>query len=368
MDNKSKKVIELNGKPYDSASGTTVTKPTGRGKNMDGFFRVVPKASAPVPVPTQHVTVVAAPAPAPQPSSKPQRGFNHAHAHKPETPKTLMRTAVKKPTPGFKQQATVQGSLQHKVPSLIASKPSASHIDPHRLSRASNVARSPHIARHQNETARPIAVNFMPLQVQAAPNKPDQTEPAGAPAPQPTNKPLDIFEHAIANAGNFVDLQAHRTHFKRRTRRHIASMAAGTFALLVIAGFAAYQNTPGLQFKVASLQAGIATRMPNFQATGFAYNGVRAADGKLTVGLKGNGATYQLIQQTTNWSDQDMIQNISSTDAGGNPDYSTISVNGTAVYKLANDSATWVSDGKWYQVTGTNPLNDTQLKSLVSNT
>ncbi len=367
---KSKNITVVDGKFLEvtsestAQSGTTAAPKTTSGQNVDGFFRASQGPPVTAHSTNQKISVLAAPAPAPKRSNKPDRNLNHAHAHKPDTPKTLMRSAVKRPTPSFKQQTSIQGSLQHKVPSLVATKKSVSTVDPYRLSRAASVERSPHVARHHNPSAAPLTIGFAPLPVQAAPEKPTET---GAPAPQHSNKPIDIFEHALANAGNFVDMQAHASHFKKQARKHFTSMTAGALALLVIAGFAAYQNTPGLQFKVASLQAGVATRMPNFQAAGFAYNGARATNGKLVVGFRGTDATYQMTQQATNWSDSDMIQNISSTDAGGNPNYTTVNSHGVNVYKLSNNSATWVSGGKWYQVTGTRALSDNQLSSLVSN-
>ena len=193
----------------------------------------------------------------------------------------------------------------------------------------------------------------------------------GAPAPIPTNNPTpadsptDIFEHALMNATHYVDVHAHVKHFKKQTKRHLVSMAAGTFALVVIAGFAAYQNTPGLQFKVASIHAGVSTTMPNFKAAGFAYTGVRASDGKLTIGFKDDTGKYQLTQQTTNLANGDVIQNISATDASGNPNYTTVQAGDTTVYRFANTDATWVYGGTWYTVNGNSPLTDSQVQSLV---
>ena len=355
MDMKSKNPTKPKGKHSGAATASTSGVKSAVGQNMDGFFRA------------PHMVSLGTAARSPKTLPKLNRTPNHAQAHKPQAPKTLMRSSVQRPAESFKQQASVQASLQHKVPSLIVPKSSVASVDPERLTRATSIQRSPHIARHHTQSSHPIAVQLAPLTVQPAPDKPTSTA-AGAPAPQPHNKPIDIFEHAVANASNYVDTQAHRTHFTKHARRHLTSMAAGTLALLVIAGFAAYQNTPGLQFKVASVQAGVATHMPNFQAAGFAYTGVRSSNGKLTVGFSGSGAQFQMTQQATNWSSQDMIQNISSTDASGTPNYTTVNVQGMDVYRLSNNTATWVSNGKWYQVTGNGALNDSQIKALVANT
>ena len=300
-----------------------------------------------------------------------QINVNHAKAHKPQAAVTLMRTAVKRPSPSLKAQTKVQSSLTHSTPSLIPVKHTAQHIDEDRLVRASSVGVSPLIAHHGKQVQK-VAIGVVPLAVQPMPTnpvKPGDDTPAGAPAPLPNNnpQPQDIFNHALANAANFLDVREHRSHFRKQAKRHITSMAAGTLALLVIAGFAAYQNTPGLQLKVAGVQAGVATHMPNFSAAGFAYNGVKAGEGKLTLGFSNANGNYQLVQQNTSWSGTDMIQDVSAVDASGNPNYTTVQAGITTVYRFSNSNAMWVSNGKWYTVTGTGALSNNQVKSLVQN-
>jgi hypothetical protein len=299
------------------------------------------------------------------PTSPKKVAINHAVAHKPQSSVTLMRGGVKRPLPSVKAQANVQGALAHAVPSAIPVKHAAAAIDTDRLVRAGSVETSPLIAHHGKQA--PKAPAIVPLHVQPVPVKPEGTVPAVAPAPQPNNKPQDIFDHALANAANFLDVKEHRTHFRKQTRRHVANMLAGTAALVVIAGFAAYQNSPGMQLKVASVQAGVATNMPNFKAAGFAYGGAKASNGKLTVGFSNQSGKFQLTQQNTSWSETDMIQSVSAIDASGKPNYKTIQAGSTTVYRFNNSTATWVSGGKWYSVTGTGALTDGQVESIVTN-
>jgi hypothetical protein len=399
--------IQVNGNLYDAVTGkrlgSTVTpriKTTGR--NIDGFFRS--RTTKPVASDTHKITVAtktqpAAPKPArtaaahaklrrPQPSqrvvradvtapaklshqpkhSEPKHAASAAHhkPHKPQSAITLMRTAVKRPSPSIRKQANAQGALAHTNPSIIPVKHTASYVDEDRLVRATTTPTSSMVAHHGKEVSR-VAPAVVPLHVVPVPVKPEGDVPAAVPAPQPTNKPQDIFDHALASANHFVDVKQHRAHFRKQSRHHVASMAAGMLALLVIAGFAIFQNSPGLQLKVAGMRAGVATTMPNFQAAGFAYTGVKAGDGKLTLGFSGGGSHYQLIQQDTNSSSQDMIRDISSTDAGGHPNYTTLKTDGTTVYRFSNTSATWISGGKWYSVTGNGALSNDQIKSLVEN-
>lgn len=284
----------------------------------------------------------------------------HAKAHKPQATHILMRQSVKKPSAGIKKQINVQSELMHQVPAVIATKMSVHSINPSRLERAKNVAKSQHIYHYSHQAAPKVRPLVTSLQVKQAP--PLITEHSVV------SKPLDLFENALANASNFVDTQSSKLHFKKKARRHVASMSAGVLALVILGSFLAYQNVPGVQLKIASIRAGVQTGMPNFQAAGFAFNHViKHKSNQLTIGFSGHGANYQLVQQPTNWSSNEMIQNISSTDASGTPNYTTIDTKGPTVYRLANNSATWVSDGKWYQVNGTGSLSDYQLKNLVSN-
>jgi len=296
---------------------------------------------------------------------------NHTKARTAQDSTTLMRSAVKRPAPSLRKQAGAMGALRRSMPSLIVAKSSAHTVDDSRLTRAQKTGRSPLIAHHASPVGHAIRPTIAPLAVQPVPVKPEGEVPNTIPAPnQPTNKPstpTDIFEHALANASNYVDVQVHRAHLKKQARRHMTSMAAGTLALLVIAGFAAYQNTPGLQFKVASIHAGVSTSMPNLHAAGFAYNGVHAANGALTVGFTNTDGSYQLTQTNTNLSSSDMIQSISATDASGTPNYRTLQAGATTVYRFDNTGATWISGGKWYTVSGNSALSDSQVESIIRN-
>lgn len=405
---KSKTTIEVNGKRYDAITGAVIgvasAPPVHAGKNIDGFFRsrttAVKTTAVPTPPISDRTAVLATPAPGYRPKSQPSRGLNHARAHTPQpartaevrihsdashtqkpaihrTPaapnhtkphtaqhsQTLMRTAVQRPAPSFHKQVATKAALQHSVPSLIVPKKSVVSLDADRLARAQTISRSPLVAHHASQV-HAVQPTFTAISVQPTPTKAPETTP---PPPMPTNKPTDIFEHALANATNFIDIKAHQAHFKRKTRAHVASMAAGTLALFVIAGFAAYQNTPGLQLRVAGLRAGIATSMPDFKAAGFAYKGVTAGDGKLTVGFSGVSGNYQLVQRATNFSSDEMIHNIGATDASGTPDYTVVKAGNTTVYRFSNTDATWVKGGTWYTVTGTGSLSDQQVKTLVQN-
>ncbi len=369
------------------------TSGSSAAKNIDGFFRT--RRSTTVRLVKPNATTVIAPAaPQPMPRKQPGRDVNHATLHTPQTattatpPKvarhhtpvtanhlkhhatqdatTLMRKSVKRPSPSFHKLAHTKGALRHTVPSLIVPKQSALSVDEARLMRAQHATHSPQV-RHNGDVPKAIEITLVPLAVQPVPDKPEAQTPTTPPAPKQDNKPADIFEHALANANHFVDIQADKLHFKKTVRRHVLSMAAGTLALVIIAGFAAYQNTPGLQFKIASVQAGVATDLPNFKAAGFAYQGVKATDGKLIVGFSNASGSFHMTQQSTNMSSSDVIHTIGATDASGRPVYKTVQAKATTIYRFSNTEATWVQNGTWYSLSGTGSLTDQQVAKLAQN-
>ncbi|HEY4160747.1 MAG TPA: hypothetical protein VGM08_01670 [Candidatus Saccharimonadales bacterium] len=304
---------------------------------------------------------------------------NHVRHHVAQHSRTLRRDAV--PTPEFSTHNTLrpQSALQHKVPGFIAFKKSAANVDAERLVRAQTAPKSPLVARHHVAVPTGFAPMFAPLAVQPmpstppatpAPNDPNNPGNGGEPVPPPQqgNQPLDMFEAAITRANNFVDIKAHTTRYRQKARLHVASMVGGSLALVIIASFIAYQNSPALQLKVAAYRSGVSTGAPDLATAGFTYNGARAGDGKLTLGLKGPRGTYQLTQTNTNLSDADMIQAVGSTDASGTPVYQTVMAGNTMVYRFNNTNATWVSNGEWYTLSANCPVTDQQIRTIVQHT
>lgn len=337
-----KQVITLQGKAYDAVTGA-----------------VVHDVVRPKPVHKK----------TPEPTAKPTRarsGTNHLHAHTVQPSRILMRRAVKKPSKSIKRQLHVQSALSHPSTTEIAPKHSVAYLDVNRLGKAQQVDKHHKVSHF--DTAVDIPVTFAAVHVRQAPQDIPAGIPPTAPPPTQTNRPVDIFEHALENATHFVDIASQKSHFKKKARRHALSMAAGTFAFILIAGFAAYQNTPGIQLKLAGIRAGVATTTPNFAASGFAYNGATAEQSRLVIGLKDNHGQYQLFEQKTNWSGPEMIEQVSAIDASGQTNYSTLQAGSSTVYRFGSTQATWVKNGIWYQVNGDKGLTEAQLKDLVQNT
>ena len=298
---------------------------------------------------------------------------NHVRHHAAQHSRTLRRDTVPTPEPNTHNTLRPQSALQRKVPGLIAFKKSAATIDSERLARARTTSKSPLIIRHSTAMPSSLAPTFAPLAVQPTPTAaPEPTNPTNDPDPVPSphqgNQVPDMFEQAIARANSFVDIRTHAASYRRKARLHIVSMVGGSMALVIIAAFIAYQNSPALQLKIAAYRSGVSSVAPNLADAGFTYNGAQAGDGKLMLGFKGPGGLYQLTQENTNLSDADMIQSIGSTDASGTPTYQMVMAGNTMVYRFSNTNATWISDGKWYTLSADCPVTNQQVKTIVQHT
>ncbi len=354
-----KQIVNVNGRQYDAVTGALLSSEVKPNKKA---------ASRPVKTTEgEPVQITVKKTQASSPTSA-KTVANHAKRRQPQSTQTLMRTAVKKPAPAPKRPTQIQTEVTHVAPTTIGVHHSATHIDPLRLGKAKQIQKNRHVSRFDSPVPHAVPVTFTHVPVQHNPIESTIPKPTPKPAPALVSKPADMFEQAIANATHFVDLTAQKNHFRKKTRRHLTSMATGALALLLLAGFAAYQNTPGLQIKVAGLRAGVATATPDFAASGFAYNGVKASQSKLVVGLKHGTSNFQLTEQPTNWSSEDMISQISSIEASGAPNYSTLTAGEHTVYRFGDNQATWVKNGTWYNLSGNGTLSDDQVKSLVQNT
>ncbi len=345
-----KTVVQVNGKSYDAVTGRRITDIIAPVKQQ---LQHTQKPETVVRVKQQQTRAQ---------TSRPTA--SHAKRHTPQTAKTLMRRAVTKPKAGLKKQLHVQHEVAHTSEHAIAVKHTALHLDTARARRAKQIEKDQQVHRFHSPT--PVPVTFVPVAVQAAPQNVAVQEAPVAPPPT-TSTPADMFEQAIANATHYVDIAAHSKHFKKKARRHLVTMTAGVAALLAIGGFLTYSNTPSLQARMAGVVAGVSTSMPNFAAAGFRYEGVSGHNDRLTYRFSSELATYQLVEQQTNWDGAQMIRQVSSVAANGTPNYTEFVADNVTIYKFSDSHATWIKGGTWYQVHGKQPLTDAQLAALVKN-
>ncbi len=252
-------------------------------------------------------------------SSPVKRTVSPARPHKPQASKTLMRSSVKKPA-GHGQIKKFADTVEPTYVELPVKK--------------SPVAHSSAVVARPAETSR-----------------------------------TNVFEDAIAKSHHHQDVHAVVHHHKKKVRSNRLQLAAGLAAFLVLAGFAMYQNTPGMQLSIAGKKVGLTTAGADYQAAGFAFRGVTTEGNKRIVGLVDDGGnTYHLVQQKTNWDDKAMVQAVSAIDASGSPNYTVVG-DGDAhqLYRFSNGTVTWIQNQVLYQLDDASGLSDDQLQSLAAN-
>src|SRR5690606_30980207 len=90
--------------------------------------------------------------------------------------------------------------------------------------------------------------------------------------------PVAAFERALHQAESHkqpklkAPKRLHRTATKLRTSPRTLRRATGLAAVVLLAGFFAYQNAPHLSMRVAAARAGVQAELPDYRPAGFSMN------------------------------------------------------------------------------------------------
>lgn len=402
-------IIELNGKQYDAITGAflgesrikatpekrqaATTTPKYRGRVIDGFMR---STSAPKSAPTHAKTLHAAPKPvSPASPAKPLKAkqFDVARPqpkvvtpHKAERSQTLMRHVVRKP------DVTMKPAIKPTVPTEMMARPksdltkqlekklSVTNVDPIRLTRAKQVAKSHHIRKFtpaqqahipvpavKPAIAQPVAAVASPAASRPVTSATHQvhSKPAAASTAADHADTTDIFEAALAIANSHKQPKPADKHIKARSfrRRRMISALAGAGAFLVIAGFVAYLNAPTIELRMASARAGFSAVAPGYSPMGYARTTVNASEGKVVMQYQSGDSSYNITQVASDWNSQTLLDYY--TDAYGAPE-KTVQSEGRTIYLYNNTRAAWVNGGVRYEISGNAALNADDIVSMAA--
>lgn len=154
-----------------------------------------------------------------------------------------------------------------------------------------------------------------------------------------------------------------RTHTKKRHRT--SSMAAGIAAMVLVAGFIAYQSIPGLSLNLASRQAGFSAMLPKYTPGGFRMNGrVEYSQGRVVLSFKSNtdDRSYEIEQKPSLLTDTELQDQISENTDGK---YQYFKDDGQAIF-ISADSASWVKRGVQFSLKGESGLSSSQIASIAT--
>ena len=393
-------IIEINGKRYDAITGQPVHHASGTiSRPIDDVVRITHPAMrqhAAKPATTHHAKPIVKSVTPPVNVSKPKtaaaRGTHHTKAHQPQHGQTLMRQAVSRPTPGLKRhtKAVTRTDILAKSPQLqVVPKWSFTMVDPGRLQRAERVVKSRLISRFatsQPETSLYSYSNLQPQSVVTRPAAAVVTAPTAIhsqAAPSTHNRSMDIFQRALRHANaheqppvapikrrhapktSQTSAQTDTATRKPRHYRRTITLVTSALAVVLLAGFIAYQNKANLTLRVASASAGIHASLPGYKPSGYAVGKFSYSAGKVAINFQNSSTnkSYSLTQKSSNWDSQTLLD---SYVANQDHAYQTLESGGRTIYIYGNNNASWVNNGIWYQVTSNGNLSTNDVLHIAN--
>jgi hypothetical protein len=341
-----KNYITINGERYDAVTGLRIettsqpvvsTKPSTRGTVMsDVGFVSAKKRQAQAEKMVQDKKPL-------QPRSSTTATQTHAVHQQPS--KTLRRTGLKKP---------ILSATAH----------------------AKAVTRSPHIARFAS-SAHPIP---KPVQRAVTPVK-RTTHVQASPISQAVKKQQlsskqlkhELIKKGLRNVDTIAALDKSKKSgpLARIRSKHprFGAVFTSVVALVLLGGYLTYINMPGLSMKVAASRANVAATFPNYNPSGYSFNGpVAFSQGEVKVGFKSNtnNFAYTVTEKTSPWDSQALLDNYVAPDSSNN--YVTLQDSGLTIY-LHDNKASWVNGGVLYSIEySAAPLSSDQLQRIATST
>ncbi len=179
----------------------------------------------------------------------------------------------------------------------------------------------------------------------------------------------DIFEAALARATSHEQTY-HRPPKAKHTRLHIKNrkligIGAGFGTLLILGGFIAYANMPSIAIRLASANAGFHAQLPGYQPTGYALDSnIKSTSGVVSFSYRSGDSTLNITQQPSSWDSQTLYENAIALNS---QKYKSIQSQGHTIYIYnRGDTASWVTGGIRYDITGTADLTTDQITSLAA--
>ena len=174
----------------------------------------------------------------------------------------------------------------------------------------------------------------------------------------------DIKETAIREALAKQPVEPGIVKQKISAKQRLAILI--TTGILLISGlfYVAYLYLPSLSVRIASAQAGINAKYPEYKPDGYRIDGPVSYDDKeIVINFKANAGEnrYSIKQTKSSWDSSALREKIEK-DSKGN--FSTTSINGLTIYTYDRTSM-WVSGGILFTIVGDADLLSDQIHRIA---
>lgn len=147
--------------------------------------------------------------------------------------------------------------------------------------------------------------------------------------------------------------------------RRMASFLACCAVLMISVGYLTYLSVPQISVRIAAIQSGIDATSPQFVAQGYSMKGLANFDGQTVNLTYSNGVnSYTLKQSESAWDSMTLLENY--VEKNWDQNYSIYQEKGLTIYKSRNNAATWVNNGKIYQIEGDNKLSNEEIRKIAT--
>jgi hypothetical protein len=362
-----KNIVTINGRSYDAITGMPVvtpahSKPAHHGPKQ-ASHKTHHKAFSDISGPSRIKTLSSSsniPTPKPDPTPvKPTHSEVKAHAvhQKPQKSQTLLRAALKKPSPLrplTPAPVRVEAGFAEAHQSPAISKFGPAHKSPQHHLAAPVAAKPVHHQQHVQPRMHPVAAKALA-----------QAAPVAVRQPQSSKELKEaLIRERLSEAT--PNHEQHHTKRGRLTRQpRLATILTSSLALLLLAGYLTYINLPNISMRVAATRAGIAANYPNYKPDGYHFAGpITYQPGEVNITFKSNTneRNFVIKQKASGWDSQAVLDNYVIKKTGT---YLTYQERGLTIYSFGNKAA-WVNGGLLYTVEGNAPLSSDQLLKIAT--
>jgi hypothetical protein len=266
--------------------------------------------------------------------------------------------------------------VQKPQPKTVATETKKTHTihtsthDLARHERAKQVVKSPKISRFGHVKSFQKLSKMITVKEPPAGEPPllSNWQPAGKVAALVTNPLQKAIELANSHTQPRLERSSTRARLARRLRisTRTVNLAAGSLAVVLLAGFFAYLNVPNFSMRIAAARAGVNASLPAYHPAGFSLRGpIESKPGQITLTYRSNSDTRQFTirQATSTWNNEALVEKYVATDKRP---YQTYQASDRTIYIYDTNRATWLNNGVWYRVEGNSSLNSDQLVRLAT--
>lgn len=181
----------------------------------------------------------------------------------------------------------------------------------------------------------------------------------------PENKTAkEIKEAAIKDAMAKQSTINRTTQMKINPKQRLAVLIIVGILLIAGISYGAYLYFPSLSVRIASAQAGINAKYPEYKPDGYKIDGpVSYSDKEVIINFKANAGENQYsIKQTKSSWDSSALREKVEKESNGN--FNTTSINGLTIY-THNQTSMWVSGGILFTIVGDADLLSDQIHRIA---